>query len=444
MPFQSKSQQRWMFANKPEMAKEWADHTPDIKALPDKAGKPKKKKSKPKQAKEGTVLNDLLDMVDADGNVDYYRYLSTNEQRPHQISQKAASGQITPTSGLPAPGIYTGSPGNLGSLQQMQQQLAGFDQSKTPMAQHYQMLAPVDPNGLRGTANTLGSSVLANNGFNGPGTGFSGAGTQQNFGEGGMGAKMGNLGGWIGGGAALPFAALASASGHGGAAGRVVSLGRRLGHGTQNMLGGRNFFQDDPNPPGAKLRKYTEAEIFAMPEFADYADRYAADPNDLMLDMSDELAQRYQDLSEGVPIDGDGDGQVYDGTPQEKLAVWGKGLPGGSMPAPPRTPMPKVSLKPAVIPKQPVYPPTTSVGKRFGRLQWTNPTNPPPINPTRDHNVAPAMLRKIEDKQPTTTQLGATQRDRSDQVRMGLHTSQKPSYLDNFFESVGMTPSRER
>jgi len=35
MPFKSKAQQRWMFANHPEMAKRWADHTPDIKKLPE-------------------------------------------------------------------------------------------------------------------------------------------------------------------------------------------------------------------------------------------------------------------------------------------------------------------------------------------------------------------------------------------------------------------------
>jgi hypothetical protein len=38
MPFKSKAQQRWMFANKPSMAERWADHTPDIKALPEKKG----------------------------------------------------------------------------------------------------------------------------------------------------------------------------------------------------------------------------------------------------------------------------------------------------------------------------------------------------------------------------------------------------------------------
>lgn len=35
-PFKSKAQERWMFANHPDMAKRWADHTPSIKALPEK------------------------------------------------------------------------------------------------------------------------------------------------------------------------------------------------------------------------------------------------------------------------------------------------------------------------------------------------------------------------------------------------------------------------
>jgi len=42
MPFKSKKQAKWMFANKPKMAKKWAEHTKSIKKLPNKA-KPRKK-----------------------------------------------------------------------------------------------------------------------------------------------------------------------------------------------------------------------------------------------------------------------------------------------------------------------------------------------------------------------------------------------------------------
>jgi hypothetical protein len=38
MPFKSKAQQKWMFSQKPEMAKRWAKETPDIKKLPEKKG----------------------------------------------------------------------------------------------------------------------------------------------------------------------------------------------------------------------------------------------------------------------------------------------------------------------------------------------------------------------------------------------------------------------
>ena len=47
MPFVSKAQSRWMFANKPTMAEEWASKTKSIKKLPNKVKKnatPKKKK----------------------------------------------------------------------------------------------------------------------------------------------------------------------------------------------------------------------------------------------------------------------------------------------------------------------------------------------------------------------------------------------------------------
>tara|TARA_R110002020_G_scaffold276042_2_gene491232 strand:- start:359 stop:1624 length:1266 start_codon:yes stop_codon:yes gene_type:complete len=45
MPFNSKAQQRWMYANEPEMAKKWSKHTPDHKSLPEKVKKKRKKKA---------------------------------------------------------------------------------------------------------------------------------------------------------------------------------------------------------------------------------------------------------------------------------------------------------------------------------------------------------------------------------------------------------------
>lgn len=44
MPFKSKSQQRWMFATHPQMARRWAAHTSDIKSLPEHVDDPEPEK----------------------------------------------------------------------------------------------------------------------------------------------------------------------------------------------------------------------------------------------------------------------------------------------------------------------------------------------------------------------------------------------------------------
>ena len=46
MPFKSKAQARWMFSNKPKMAKKWAEHTASMKGLPSKVKRKKEHKSK--------------------------------------------------------------------------------------------------------------------------------------------------------------------------------------------------------------------------------------------------------------------------------------------------------------------------------------------------------------------------------------------------------------
>lgn len=48
MPFKSKAQQKYLFSNEPQVAKEFAEHTPKsaYKKLPNKVGKPKSKAKK--------------------------------------------------------------------------------------------------------------------------------------------------------------------------------------------------------------------------------------------------------------------------------------------------------------------------------------------------------------------------------------------------------------
>jgi hypothetical protein len=133
--------------------------------------------------------------------------------------------------------------------------------------------------------------------------------------------KAANVGGVIGGGLALPLALAAGATGHGGAAGKVFGLGRRAGHLTQNALLGRGFTYDGQQPPEPQGRKYTDEEISQMPEFAEYAERMV-DPEDLMLDMPDELAQRYQDLTEGKEPETQETDRVFYGEDPQALAAY--------------------------------------------------------------------------------------------------------------------------
>ena len=46
MPFKSKAQERWMWAKKPQMAKQWEAHTPKNAKLPEKVKNNGSKKSK--------------------------------------------------------------------------------------------------------------------------------------------------------------------------------------------------------------------------------------------------------------------------------------------------------------------------------------------------------------------------------------------------------------
>lgn len=49
MPFKSKKQMRWMFANEPAMARRWAKETPNEKALPASASRKTAKKARKKK-----------------------------------------------------------------------------------------------------------------------------------------------------------------------------------------------------------------------------------------------------------------------------------------------------------------------------------------------------------------------------------------------------------
>jgi hypothetical protein len=65
MPFKSNAQRRWMYANHPEMAKEWSEHTPKEKKLPEYV-----KKSELIESIKFKIAKDLLAGGAADNKPD--------------------------------------------------------------------------------------------------------------------------------------------------------------------------------------------------------------------------------------------------------------------------------------------------------------------------------------------------------------------------------------
>jgi len=82
MPMKSKKQRAWMWANKPEMAKEFEKHTPKGKKLPKYAPKKKKKKSKKSKASyKALILRLAFINKEAMGAEDYLSKLNPREQQ---------------------------------------------------------------------------------------------------------------------------------------------------------------------------------------------------------------------------------------------------------------------------------------------------------------------------------------------------------------------------
>lgn len=62
MPFKSQAQQKWAFANKPEMAKRWAKETPNMSSLPKKKSKPDEGPAEEAMDKSEGMKEDMMDM----------------------------------------------------------------------------------------------------------------------------------------------------------------------------------------------------------------------------------------------------------------------------------------------------------------------------------------------------------------------------------------------
>lgn len=223
MPFKSKRQQRWMFANKPRMAKRWAEHTPNIKALPERAKAKKKSRSKTGSAgpsssqgllsaaerlfgSHGVALPEstrarllgaqaghLVASKEAQMAGEYSIAGQPEQKKPSSggcVGPRAVEGYYAKIAGLagkPVP-LTTNTPlGRIpeGSAASDQSFLQSFDKSKSPIPQHFTMIGSVhDPR--QGAADIFGSPIAGGKLGNGPGVGMSGAGTQMNFMGGGV------------------------------------------------------------------------------------------------------------------------------------------------------------------------------------------------------------------------------------------------------------------
>lgn len=122
MPFKSKAQQRYMFSQKPDIAHEWAEHTPDFKALPERVKKKKKRKSDMKNAtpKEAFVPNPAQ-------GVDLFPQMPA--QTPPPIHPPGAnSAPVAPQQPTPAPAAQAPAQ----APQQQMQALQSFQHKPQP------------------------------------------------------------------------------------------------------------------------------------------------------------------------------------------------------------------------------------------------------------------------------------------------------------------------
>lgn len=213
MPFKSKAQQKWMFANHPQMANRWADHTPNIKGLPEKARAKKKCSQAAKTAASlpfsstAATVNDTctglqctgVPVLSTGGRQILAAYLqkraamlppTANRQGvmatspvvpsyPQIGGNTAAAGMtnneplkqrsMTPPGRIPD-GIGTQALGNLKAMSQPPRiNPSDFD------------MINAAPGASASNAEVLGSPIGKGKMGNGPGVNFSGAGTQSNF-----------------------------------------------------------------------------------------------------------------------------------------------------------------------------------------------------------------------------------------------------------------------
>lgn len=96
MPFSSKKQMRWMFANKPSMAHRWAHHTKDIKSLPESKGKSKKGEKKANALLDGPLSHFFNSKEGRSSRPDRYTELNEALSRAYRHPDTHFGSVMTP------------------------------------------------------------------------------------------------------------------------------------------------------------------------------------------------------------------------------------------------------------------------------------------------------------------------------------------------------------
>jgi hypothetical protein len=90
VPFKSKEQRRFLFAKHPHIAKRWAEHTPDIKGLPEK-----------KMKKTSAEIVELVLKYATDGKGNPFNTITTTRPSERSSLQTQNTVRASTTSSLP-------------------------------------------------------------------------------------------------------------------------------------------------------------------------------------------------------------------------------------------------------------------------------------------------------------------------------------------------------
>ncbi len=135
MPFASKAQARFMFARHPEIARRWAEHTPNMKRLPERASSKddKRKKGKGARQKSADVFLQKLASAISRGAASYTAERLASRRLPRKFIDQFLSARLAAikTANMNVP-VNTVIRGKLSPAAQSSQALLRFVSMRKP------------------------------------------------------------------------------------------------------------------------------------------------------------------------------------------------------------------------------------------------------------------------------------------------------------------------